>query len=245
MKPFGLIGGTSWHSTMEYYQSINRSINRFYGNNTNPTLHIVSMDQHTIHQLQTEGNWNSIADIVKKHALQLQNAGVKGIAICANTPHKVLPRVQDSVQVPFVHIADAVGDDMKKQGWSKVALLGTIFTMQEDFIKGKLLQDYQIECIVPGSEDQIWMQEAIVKEMSVGVFTEETIRRYIETIHSFSEKGAEAVILGCTEIPLLLRNTTPSIPTIDSLACHCAKIVSFILKDELSKNSTDFTASTL
>ncbi len=244
MKPFGLIGerhGTQPWNTIRV--STGPSIVFM---ETIPILLYTSLAWTNIRYINYRlKGLNSIADIVKKHALQLQNAGAKGIAICANTPHKVLPRVQDSVQVPFVHIADAVGDDMKKQGWSKVALLGTIFTMQEDFIKGKLLQDYQIECIVPGSEDQIWMQEAIVKEMSVGVFTEETIRRYIETIHSFSEKGAEAVILGCTEIPLLLRNTTPSIPTIDSLACHCAKIVSFILKDELSKNSTDFTASTL
>jgi aspartate racemase len=245
MKPFGLIGGTSWHSTLEYYQNLNGSINRFYGNNTNPTLHIISMDQHTIHHLQSEGNWNTIADIIKKHALELQNAGVKGIALCANTPHKVLPMVQDAVQVPFVHIADAVGDDIKKHGWSKVALLGTIFTMQEDFIKGKLLRDYQIECIVPCIEDQTWMQEAIIEEMSVGVFTEETKARCLQMIDSFSDQGAEAVILGCTEIPLLLRNTNPSIPTIDSLTCHCEKIVSFILEDELSGPSKDFTSSIL
>jgi aspartate racemase len=239
MKPFGLIGGTSWHSTVEYYQNINKHINRFFGNNTNPTLHIISVNQHKIHQLQSEGDWDSIADIITKHALQLQEAGVQGIALCANTPHKVLPMLPHDVKVPFLHIADAAGDYIKHHGWSKVALLGTIFTMQEDYIKGKLLQDYQIECMVPSNEDQVWMQEVIIEEMSVGVFTEETKTRYLRTIDPLLDRGSQAVVLGCTEIPLLLRGTIPSIPTIDSLSCHCNAIVNFILGDEHSQNSTD------
>jgi aspartate racemase len=241
MKPFGLIGGTSWHSTVEYYKNIHKQVNHFFGNNTNPTLYIISINQHNIHQLQTNQDWKSIAGIITKHVLQLQEAGVQGIALCANTPHKVLPMLPNDVKVPFIHIADATGNYIQQHGWSKVALLGTIFTMQEDYIKGKLLQDYQIECMVPSNADQIWMQDVIIKEMSVGIFAEETKKRYLQTIDLFLSRGAQAVVLGCTEIPLLLQGTTPSLPTIDTLMCHCNTIVDFILSDEQSKDPRTLT----
>jgi len=229
MKKIGLIGGTSWVSTIEYYRILNQRINDHFGNNTNPPLWLYNLNQQEIHQLQQAGQWKEIADIILKVATHLQDLGVEALILCANTPHKVVDYLQPKLTIPFLHIADAIGKEIKKHGWQRVGLLGTKFTMTEDFIKGKLARDYQIEVIVPCVATQQEIQRLIENDLSIGTFAPATKTYFQESFQQLANMGAEAVILGCTEIPLLLKDTPCSLPTIDSLACHCDLILDFIL----------------
>lgn len=229
MKKFGLIGGTSWHSTVEYYATINRLINEHHGDNTNPPLRIVSLNQKQIHDFQRADDWDAIADVFVKAALELQAIEVEGIALCASTPHKIHDRLCASLSIPVLHIADAIGATLEKAGLSTVGLIGTRFTMSEDFIQGRLARQYQVETIVPTAPEQSEIQDRIYHELSVGVFDEGTRRFFLQVIDSLVARGARAVILGCTEFPLLLKGAESPIPMIDSLQCHCEAISRYIL----------------
>lgn len=229
MKKFGLIGGTSWHSTVDYYAQINRRINEHHGDNTNPPLRLVSLDQKQIHDLQRADDWEAIAGIFVSAALELQGLGVEGIALCANTPHKVFDPLSAALSVPVLHIADAMGETLTNAGLHTVGLIGTRFTMSQDFIKGRLLARYRVKTVVPADAEQDAIQRLIYQELSVGVFSENTRAFFLQVIESLSAKGAQAVILGCTEFPLLLKDTPASVPLIDSLNCHSEAICRFIL----------------
>jgi aspartate racemase len=229
MKKIGLIGGTSWHSTVEYYKILNQRVNDYYENNTNPTLWIYNLNQQEIYQHQQIGQWEEIAAIIFKASIQLQDLGVDALALCANTPHKVLSQIQPKLSIPFLHIADAIGQEIKRKDLHKVGLLGTRFTMEENFIKGRLTSDYQVEVIVPEEVTQFEIHGLIVEEMSMGIFSPNAINYFQEVIQELATRGAEAVILGCTEIPLLLEGVTCTLPLIDSLASHCDLLLDFIL----------------
>jgi aspartate racemase len=187
------------------------------------------LNQQEIYQHQQIGQWEEIAAIIFKASIQLQDLGVDALALCANTPHKVVSQIQSKLSIPFLHIADAIGQEIKRKDYQKVGLLGTRFTMEENFIKGRLTSDYQVEVIVPDEATQFEIHGLIVEEMSVGIFSPNAINYFQEVIQELATRGAEAVILGCTEIPLLLKDVPCSLPTIDSLACHCDMIVDFIL----------------
>ena len=232
MRKFGLIGVTSWHSTVEYYAMINRLINDRQGDNTNPPLRIVSLNQKQIHDLQRSDDWDFIADIFINAALELQGCGVEGIALCANTPHKVFDQLSQSLSVPILHIADAIGATLKTAGWDSVGLIGTRFTMEQDFIKGRLLDRYQVKTIVPAVSEQREIQELIYNELSVGMLKDDTKDFFLRVIELLSARGAQSVILGCTEFPLLLNDANCPVPLIDSLKCHCEAIVRYILAEE-------------
>lgn len=232
MKKIGLIGGTSWHSTIEYYATINRLINERHGDNTNPPLRIVSLNQKQVHDLQRSDDWDAIADIFVKAALELQGVGVDGIALCANTPHKVFDQMRTSVSTPILHIADAIGATLGKDGLDKVGLIGTRFTMSQDFIKGRLLDRCQVKTLVPTVHEQSEIQDIIYNELSVGIFNDGTREFFRRIIDSLMAGGAQAVILGCTEFPLLLKDVHCPVPLIDSLKCHCEAIVRYILDEE-------------
>lgn len=229
MKKIGLIGGTSWHSTVAYYRLINQSVNDYYHGNTNPPLWIVNLNQHEIHQLQQSDRWETIADIILEAALKLQAAGMDALALCANTPHKVVDSIQSQLRIPFLSIATAIGETIQENGWHKVGLLGTRFTMQENFIKGKLQEQIHTEVIVPDQHEQHEIQRMIVEEFSLGVFSTEAKQYFLRMIQDMRNQNAQAVILGCTEIPLLLQDTKGSLPYIDSMESHCKMIVNAIL----------------
>ena len=230
MKKFGLIGGTSWHSTVEYYTEINRAINERHGDNTNPRLQIASLNQKQLHDLQRSGDWESIANLFIEAARELQGTGVQGLALCANTPHKIYDQLQASLDIPVLHIADAMAVTLKQNEWGKVGLIGTRFTMEEDFLKGRLEAKHGVTTLVPAASTQHEIQKRIYEELSVGTFTEDTKSFFLKVINSLAEAGSQSVILGCTEFPLLLKNSPPPIPFIDSVKCHCDMIVQFILE---------------
>ena len=229
MRKFGLIGGMSWHSTVEYYATINRLINDYHGDNTNPPLWLVNLNQKQMHDFQRADNWGGIAKTFIEAALELQGLGVEGIALCANTPHKVFDQLSSSLSCSVLHIADAIGLALKEEGVGKAGLLGTRFTMSQDFIKDRLLDRYQIDIIVPTVLEQDEMQVRIYQELVLGTFDDNTKALCLGIIDSLAEQGAEAVILGCTELPLLLKDASCPIPVVDSLGCHCKAIAEYIL----------------
>jgi len=231
MRKIGLIGGLSWYSTLEYYQLINHLVNEAFHSNTNPPLWIVNLNQQAIHQLQQTDQWDKIAQIIYDTANQLQSVGCEALALCTNTSHKVVDQIQPTLHIPFLHIADAIGQYIQKHQWHTVGLLGTQFTMTEDFIKGKLNQSYQMKVIVPDLFTQQEIQRRIIEEFSLGVFNNEAKQYFLHEIEKMATEGAQSVILGCTEIPLLLKDCTATLPTIDSLECHAREIVKFILSD--------------
>lgn len=231
MKKLGLIGGTSWHSTLEYYSMINQAVNNHFGDNTNPPLRLINLNQKQIHDLQRSDQWDEIANIFIEAALELQSVGVDGLSMCANTPHKIYDQVQASISIPILHIADAVGEQLKNDGYKTVGLLGTRFTMAQDFIKGRLLEQYQIDTIVPPDTKQDMIQEMLYNKLSLGVFDDQTRGYFVKVIESLAAQGAQAIILGCTEFPLLLNNTPCSIPLIDSLKCHGEALVHYVLDE--------------
>jgi aspartate racemase len=231
MKKFGLIGGTSWHSTVEYYATINGLINDRHGDNTNPPLRIISLNQRQIHDLQRSDDWDAIADIFAEAALELQGVGVDGIALCANTPHKVFDQLRTAVSIPILHIADAIGATLEDVGLDTAGLIGTRFTMSQDFIKGRLADRYQVKTVVPTVSEQSEIQNLIYEKLSVGVFDECAKEFILGIIDSLSKRGARAIILGCTEFPILLKGTQCPMPLIDSLKCHCEAIARYILDE--------------
>lgn len=229
MKKFGLIGGLSWHSTAEYYSKINSLVNLHYCDNTNPPLRIINLNQKEIHDLQRNNDWNTIAKIIIDAAIELQDAGVHCIAICASTPHKIVDQAQDSVMVPILHIADAIGFTLRQKEIYSVGLLGSRFTMSEDFIKVRLLTKDKIKTIVPNLDTQDKIQQILYEELSVGVFNNKAKQYFVEEIENMVNQGAQAVILGCTEFPILLKDECCSIPLIDSIDSHCDAITKYIL----------------
>ena len=232
-----MIGGTSWRSTIEYYATINRLINDRHGGNVNPPLRIVSLNQRQIHDLQHADDWDGIAQIFVSAALDLQGLGADGIALCASTPHKVYDQICHSLSIPVLHIADAIGVTLERDGLDTAGLLGTRFTMSQEFIKGRLSDRYQVRTIVPPSDDQNRIQDMIYDELSVGTFEDSTRKFFLEVIDSLQRRGAQAAILGCTEFPLLLKDADCPIPPVDSLTSHCEAIARFILDEECPERS--------
>jgi aspartate racemase len=229
MRKVGLIGGTSWYSSLEYYRMINQQCNDHFGNNTNPPLCLVNLNQEEIHSLQQAGQWDQIAQLILSHAQKLEAMGMEALAFCANTPHKVIPLIQNQLRIPFLHIADAIVADIQSHGWSKVGLLGTRFTMAENFLKDRIAIGNAIEVIVPEENMQMELHRWIAEDLSMGIFSSNAQQCFLQAIDNLSAKGAQAVILGCTEIPLLLKGLETSLPTIDTLRCHAEYITDYMV----------------
>lgn len=230
MRTIGLIGGTSWHSTIEYYRGINQAINDRFGNNTNPPLILHSLDQHEIHRLQAADRWDAIAGLLANAAAKLEASGAEALVFCANTPHKVYPEVASSVRIPILHIADAVGSAVRRLSLSEVGLIGTRYTMEDGFIQRWLLERYGVTVITPSSDEaRSRLQRIIQLELALGDFGQDTKRYVIEQISILRARGAQGIVLGCTEFPLLLAQHELDLPSFDTLQLHARMAVDFIL----------------
>jgi aspartate racemase len=230
MKTLGLIGGLSWHSTVEYYSYINQMINDEFGNNTNPPLLLYNINQNLIQRLQRENKWDSIAFILIDASTKLQKAGAEGILFCSNTAHKVYDTVSKEVSVPLLHIADATGIAIRKRGLYKVGLIGTTFTMEENFIRQRLKDKFNIEMIVPEKqEDRLELHRIVQKELSLGIIKTETKSYILNQIDLMKQRGAEGIILGSTEFPLIIKQEDASIPLFNTTLLHSQMAVDFIL----------------
>lgn len=222
MKTIGLIGGMSWESTIPYYKIINEEISRSLGGLHSAKIVMYSVDFDELNECLNTENWDKIADILGEAAKKLQDFGAEFVLICTNTMHKVAPIVQERISVPIVHIADATGDEIIKRGFKRVALLGTKFTMTQEFYT-KRLRERGLEVMIPEQDEITTVNDVIFKELCAGKFREESRQEYRNIIKRLQDKGAEAVIFGCTEIGLLLDQKDCEIPVLDTTVIHAKK----------------------
>lgn len=229
MKTIGLIGGMSWESTSHYYATINREINRRLGGFHSAKIVLVSVDFADIENLQSAGNWQAAGNLLAHAALQLQAAGADCIVICTNTMHKVASQIELAVKIPLLHIADATGKALVTKQIKQVALLGTAFTMSQDFYKQRLADNFPLSVSVPNAKDQETIHHIIYQELCKGVITEASRETYITIMNKLHQQGAQAIILGCTEIGLLVSADHTSIPLFDTTLVHSLAAVDFAL----------------
>lgn len=231
MKKIGLLGGLSPESTVEYYKIINSEVRKVMGGCSSAELIIESFNFREIEKMQFEGNWDGLADKLSKAAQNLERCGAEYIVICTNLMHKVAPAVQASISVPLIHMVDSVAKEIKRRKMDKVGLLGTIFTMEEDFYSKKLMDDYGIETIIPDKGDRNEVSRVIYQELCCGQIKEQSKQKYLQVIEKMKEDGAQGVILGCTEIPLMV--TEADIPVFNTTQIHAMSVVEKILEDML------------
>jgi aspartate racemase len=228
MKRIGLLGGMSWESSALYYQAINEGARERLGGLHSADLVMISVDFADIERLQSSGDWERAGDILAEEAIRLERAGASCVVICTNTMHKVADRVQAAVGVPLLHLADVTAAAVIKAGVHRVALLGTRFTMREPFYRERL-ESHGLEVIVPPEETQAILDGIIYDELVLGVVTEASRAVYREAIAGLIAGGSEGVILGCTEIELLVRPEDSAVPTFPTTALHAAAAVEFAL----------------
>lgn len=224
MKTLGMIGGTSWHSTIEYYRLINQLAAKVIGEQANPPLIIHSINI----ELMREQNREKINAKYLETSLKLQEVGAEAILICANTPHMVYDFVQPKIEIPILHIADATGKAAKKLGLKKLGLLGNKPTMTGNFIPKVLSKNYQIETIIPDEKYIPQAHQYVSKELTQGIFSEEAKSFFKEQINLLQARGADGIILGCTELPLLIKSDDVDIPTLATTDLHAQMGVDFI-----------------
>ncbi len=229
MKRIGLLGGMSWESTVTYYQMINEAVKRRLGGLHSAELVLYSVDFAEIEKCQAEGDWERSGEILSEAAAALERAGAEMILICTNTMHKVAPQIQANIQVPLVHIAEATADELNRRGIRRAALLGTKYTMTQDFYKAKLVEA-GIEVLVPDEADMETVNGVIYQELCLGEIRAESKEKFLAIIRRLESQGAEGVILGCTEIGLLVKQEDVELPVFDTTLIHGEKAVEMALE---------------
>ena len=224
MKTIGLIGGMSWESTVPYYQVINEEVKSKLGGLHSAKLVLYSVEFDEIEKCQSSGNWKKSGDILGKAAQGLEAAGADFILICTNTMHKVAPQIAEMINIPIIHIADATADELQKNQIKRVGLLGTKYTMTQGFYKQKLI-DRDIDVIIPNDKDIDIVNDIIFHELCLGKVKEESRKEFQRIIDNLKIKGADGVILGCTEIGLLIHQEDSSLPVFDTTLIHAKRAV--------------------
>ncbi|AIV07313.1 TPA: aspartate/glutamate racemase family protein [Vibrio harveyi] len=225
MKTIGLIGGMSWESTANYYQIINREVKARLGGLHSGKVCLYSVDFAEIETLQHQGRWDDTAIILAQAAKSVEAGGADFILICTNTMHKVADQIQQAVNVPLVHIADATAEQLVMDGIKKVGLLGTRFTMEQDFYKQRLIDKFGVDVVVPSSDDQMIVHDVIYNELCKGEVHDDSRQHYLTIIEKLVEQGAEAVILGCTEIAMLVESQHTDVKLYDTTEIHAKAAV--------------------
>ncbi|WP_134499881.1 aspartate/glutamate racemase family protein [Microvirga pakistanensis] len=225
----GLIGGMSWESSAEYYRIINQETHRRLGGVHSARSLLWSVDFDEIKQLQHAGEWDKLADVMKTAALHLERGGADFIVLCTNTMHRLADAITSSVSIPLLHIADPTAERIKAAGFRRVGLIGTAFTMEQDFYKGRLQAKHGLEVIVPDAADRQMVHDVIYKELVLGTINAKSREAYRAIIARLIQKGAEAVILGCTEIMLLVSEEDSAVPLFDTTTIHAIAAVDHAL----------------
>lgn len=229
MKTLGLIGGTSWHSTLEYYRNINQAVNDHFANNTNPPLLIFNQNQALVHQLQIADNWREISRLFIHAANSLERAGASALLFCANTPHKIFEEVESQISIPIIHIVDATAEKVLSKGLKKVCFIGTRFSMEEEFIKDRFSQN-GVELIVPQDQKEIIeLHRIIQKELTFGKILGSSKNYVMKSIKTMISAGAEGAVLGCTEFPLMIKDSDLEIPIFNTTEIHSKTAYDYIL----------------
>lgn len=229
MKTIGLLGGMSWESTASYYKTLNEGIKAKLGGLHSAKICLYSVDFDEIEKLQHQGKWTETAVILSQAAKSVELAGADFLMICTNTMHKVAPEIAANISIPILHIADATAQDLIQDGISKVGLLGTRFTMEQAFYKARLTETFGIDVVVPNKDDQTIIHDIIYNELCLGVIRPASKDRYLAIIDKLYEQGVQAVILGCTEIALLVQQSDTQVPLYDTTAIHAQHGIKFAL----------------
>jgi len=232
MKTIGLLGGMSWESTVEYYRLVNEGVKKRLGGLHSAKVVMVSVDFEPLEKMQHAGDWSAAAEVLIDASRRIESAGADCLVICTNTMHKVADEVAGAIGIPLLHIADATAEAVKAQGLTKIGLLGTRFTMEEDFYAGRLARAHDIEVLIPDEHDRETVHRVIYKELCLGVVRDESRRQYVRIIDDLASRGAEGIVLGCTEIPLLVKPDDVDVPLFDTTAIHAASAVELALADD-------------
>jgi len=222
MKTIGLIGGMSWESTVTYYKIVNETVKKELGGLHSAKVLLYSVDFSEIEKCQADGDWDKSAAILSAVAKNLENAGADFIVICTNTMHKVVPQIQISITIPVIHIAEATADELKYHNITKVALLGTKYTMTQDFYKDKLM-NAGITVLIPDEEEIELVNDVIYNELCLGIISKASKDKYLSIIQGLAKQGAQGVILGCTEIGLLIQQKDVQLPVFDTARIHAVR----------------------
>lgn len=225
LKTIGLIGGMSYESTIEYYRLINELVNEKLGGFNSAKIILSSVNFEEIERLQQNAEWSKSGKILSELAVNLEKAGADFIVLCTNTMHKVAPDIEEQLTIPFLHIADATGEEIIKRDFKRIGLLGTKYTMEQDFYKGRLKEKYALDVIVPEQAEIELVNKIIFEELVFGEIKSESKDNYLKIMNNLIEKGAEGIILGCTEIGLLIKQQDTSIPLFDTTYIHAKKAV--------------------
>ncbi len=229
MKTMGLIGGMSWESTVTYYQIVNQVVRQELGGLHSAKVLLYSVDFQEIAEYQELGEWEKSGEVLGAAALNLENAGADFIVICTNTMHKVAPEIADKISIPLLHIAEATAETLIENGIDKVALLGTKYTMKEDFYKNKL-KDAGIKVFIPIEDDIEIINHIIYEELCLGVISGTSKKEFLRIIAELKDQGAQGVILGCTEIGLLIKQQDTDLPVFDTTYIHASKAALYSIK---------------
>ncbi|MCD9555933.1 aspartate/glutamate racemase family protein [Photobacterium carnosum] len=229
MKTIGMLGGMSWESTASYYKAINEGIKAELGGLSSAKICLYSVNFEEIEKLQHQGRWNETALILTQAAKAVEAGGADFLIICTNTMHKVASEIEAEISIPILHIADATAKKLVNDGVKKVGLLGTRFTMEQDFYKSRLTDKFEIEVIVPNTDSQTIVHNIIYDELCRGIITATSREKYLNIINELYKSGAEAVILGCTEIALLVQQQHTNIPLYDTTEIHAFEAVQLAL----------------
>ncbi len=230
MKTIGLIGGMSWESTLTYYKMINERTKEVLGGLHSAKILLYSVDFAEIEEYQAKNEWDKSAKVLADIAKKLENAGADFIVICTNTMHKIAPQIAEKIDIPILHIAEATAKVIKAKDIKKVALLGTKYTMTQDFYKQKLI-DNGIEVLIPKEEDIEIVNDIIYNELCLGKIDSASREKYINIINTLKDLGAEGVILGCTEIGLLISQNDCTMPIFDTCKIHALEVVNFAISN--------------
>ena len=230
MKTIGLIGGTGWVSTLEYYRLINEETNKQLGGHNAARCILYSFNYADINECNLREDHEGVYNFVLDAAIKLKNASADCLVLCANTLHQYADRLVEEVKLPVIHIADATAVEIKKKGLSTIGLLGTKFTMEMDFYTKKL-SEAGISSVVPEKSERLFIHNTIMNELLKEIFKPESKKRFLDIINDLEQKGAQGIVLGCTEIPLLIKQSDTNLPVFNTLEIHAKAAVDYALKD--------------
>jgi aspartate racemase len=231
MKTIGLVGGMSWESTVEYYRIINEAVKERLGGFHSAKIVMVSVDFADVETLQHRGEWDKAAVLLAEAALRVEAAGADFALLCTNTMHRVFDAVQGAVRIPLLHIADVTAREVRARGLAKVGLLGTRFTMEQEFYKGKLARDYGLDVLIPEEEERRAIHTILYDELCLGKIEEASREVFRKIILRLEARGAQGIILGCTEIPLIVKQQDSTLPLFDTTDLHARAAVDEALRD--------------
>lgn len=231
MKTIGLLGGMSWESTASYYRLINEGVKTKLGGLHSARITMVSVDFDEIEKLQHQGDWDATAALLSEAARSVEAGGAEGLLICTNTMHRVAPQIEAHISIPLLHIADATAKRLQLDGIGKVGLLGTRFTMEQDFYKGRLVNEFGMDVLTPNEAERERVHRVIYSELCLGCIEPNSRQAFLRIINQLHARGAEAIILGCTEIALLVQQEHTSIPLYDTTQIHAEAAVEWAIPE--------------